>query len=559
MNARSRRSFTTRHDTRSRVPLEIPLVSLMAPTGMPAAAPSQSGWEADLGLGELAQALSLHTRYLSFVRQTLAALNTDAAVIRWRQAVLADFHHNPTLVERIEALLPRLAELREGRALLGGRQRNVLLQTADRLAELELYTSVVQDLYEALQGAVVESVALTTLRDNVAALLQNEQFQELRRDLPELRAPLENIRSITIGINLDAQLLPSSAVLLAVNDVRLGQSASLLNRLIGLDEGEEGEPGIAPLHVLPSNRDERLLSPLFQDLDRILAQVAQPVARALTRYVKTGSGWLANLEYECAFFIAAARLMEHFSRQGIAVCQPEVAPMDERITVIEGLVNPLLAIRGGNRLVPSDARFDTAGRIAILTGPNSGGKTTYLRSVGVAHVLFQTGLFVPAMSARLSPADAIFTHFPALETRQQGRLAEEAIRLRDLFQHMTEHSLVLLNETFSSTSSGEALYLAQDVLCALRAIGVRAVFATHLSELAEHIPNMEAAVSGSSRLVSLVAGVRLSDDGQAVPTFEIAPGLPLGRSYAQEIARRHGISLEQILQARQRPANDKSV
>jgi DNA mismatch repair ATPase MutS len=417
----------------------------------------------------------------------------------------------------------------------------------------------VQDLHEALQGAALESAALTTLRNNVAALLQNEQFQELRRDLPELRAPLENIRSITIGINLDAQLLPSSAVLLAVNDVQLGQIASLLNRLIGAREDEDDDSGIAPLHVLPHNKEERPLSSLFQDLDRILAQVAQPVARALTRYVKTGSGWLANLEYEFAFFIAATRLMQRLSRQGIPVCQPEIAPVEDRITMIDGLVNPLLAIRGGNTPVASGAHFGADGRIAILTGPNSGGKTTYLRSVGLAHMLFQAGLFVPAQSARLSPVDAILTHFPALETRQQGRLAEEAVRLRGMFQHMTQHSLVLLNETFSSTSSGEAMYLAQDVLCALRAIGVRAVFATHLIELAEHIPEMEAAVSGDSRLISLVAGLRLNDDGQAAPTFEIAPGLPLGRSYAQEIARRNGISLEQILQARQRSTGDESA
>jgi DNA mismatch repair ATPase MutS len=147
----------------------------------------------------------------------------------------------------------------------------------------------------------------------------------------------------------------------------------------------------------------------------------------------------------------------------------------------------------------------------------------------------------------MSPVDGIFTHFPALETRQQGRLAEEAARLRTIFAHVTGRSLVLLNETFSSTSSGEALYLAQDMLCGLRSAGARAIFATHLVELVAQVGEIEAAVAGESRLYSLVAGVERRADGEFAPTHRITRGAPLGRSYAQEIARQHGISLDQIL------------
>ena len=149
----------------------------------------------------------------------------------------------------------------------------------------------------------------------------------------------------------------------------------------------------------------------------------------------------------------------------------------------------------------------------------------------------------------MSPIDTILTHFPALESQHQGRLAEEASRLRGLFERATAYSLVLLNETFSSTSPGEAVYLAQDILCGLRVIGVRAIYATHLIELAQRIPEIESAVEGSSDVFSLIATVQQNGEGQTVRTFRIERGLPLGRSYAQEIARLHGISLEQILAA----------
>jgi DNA mismatch repair ATPase MutS len=327
-------------------------------------------------------------------------------------------------------------------------------------------------------------------------------------------------------------------------------------RVLGLGQDEFDDAGMARLHRVPEDLNQRSLSPLFQDLDRLLTQIAQPIARVLDKYGRTGSNALAHLEYELAFFAAAAQMILKAQAAGINFCVPEVAASDERLTEISGLANIALVLTQPDRVVPSDANFDDEGRIAILTGPNSGGKTTYLRSIGLAQVLFQAGLLLPAKAARLSPIDKLFTHFPALETRQEGRLAEEAARLRKVFQEATAHSLVLMNETFSSTSSGEAIFLAQDVLCGLRAIGVRAIFATHLIELAGKIDPIEDTVAGDSALFSLVAGMTLGANGEETPTYHITRGQPQGQSYAREIARRHGISLEQILANREEKRED---
>jgi DNA mismatch repair ATPase MutS len=286
-------------------------------------------------------------------------------------------------------------------------------------------------------------------------------------------------------------------------------------------------------------------------LDKLMTQTATPVARALNRYVRINSESLAGLEQELAFFVAAAKLFQRLP----FYCLPEIAPADERVTDITDLASLYLLLSQNDVPITSDAQFDDAGRIAILTGPNSGGKTTYLRAVGIAQALFQCGLPIPAQRARMSPVDAILTHFPALETGH-GRLAEEAVRLRALFEKVTARSLVLLNETFSSTAPGEAVYLAHDVLCGLRAIGVRAIYATHLIELAQRIDDIERDVEGTSRLFCLTAAVRQNEQGQTVRTFRIERGLPHGRSYAEEIARLHGISLEQILASRSQPKRE---
>jgi DNA mismatch repair ATPase MutS len=337
-------------------------------------------------------------------------------------------------------------------------------------------------------------------------------------------------------------------VLLSINDRKLGDSVSLLERLIGGRLDENGA-AVGDLHNLPSDSELRPFEPFYQDLDHLLTQAAQPIARELRQYTRASTAAVTGLEFELAFFLAASELAERLNAKDVAHCLPQIAPMHERAAHAEGLVNVLLALQSAGAPVPSDLILDDDGRIAILTGPNSGGKTTYLQSAGLAYALFQSGMMIPARAARLSPVDVILTHFPALETRQQGRLAEEAGRLRAIFEQAHRHSLVLLNETFSSTASGEALYLAQDILGAMRAIGLRAIFATHFVELAQHIAEVESAIEGDSRLCSLVAGIAISDDGRPLPTFHITRGMPLGRSYAQEIARRHGISLEQILDA----------
>src|SRR5689334_1049854 len=145
---------------RQRAQLDIPLTSLMWPDGNAPHMPGGASWETDLGLSDIVKVLALNARYTPYVRQILCALTSDAAIIRWRQAVLADFLANPPLVEAAIGLLKRLSSLQSGSPLLGKRQRNLLLETADHLAELDSFVQVVEDLNSALSSARLQSDAL---------------------------------------------------------------------------------------------------------------------------------------------------------------------------------------------------------------------------------------------------------------------------------------------------------------------------------------------------------------------------------------------------------------
>ncbi len=530
---------------------------------------------ADLGIAELARALSLDGRHETQARQMLLALCDDPIAIAYRQAVLDDLLRNATLAEALGRLLPTLMQL--GFYAVNNPSRpneTALQQVVFRLGELELYVECVQRLRAVLlsHAGSLTSAGWRRVLDALTAIENDPAFQALRAELPEMLSKVRNIGSVTIGVNLDAHLQPSEATLLAINTHRFrGAGLSLLGKLLGKPDGDvEASQGLARLHRvtlpdhMPYTRANLMLAPLFKDLSELLDSAAQPVAEALACYARMSSQFLIALESEIAFYLGAVRLVRRIEAAGLPMCRPEILPREARACEVRDLFNLHLALRMlarepnadlRERIVLNNIAFGEPaagadGRIFILTGPNQGGKTTYIQALGLIHVLAQAGLPVPARQARISPVDAIFTHFAAEERPEleSGRLGEEARRLGQIFARATRHSLVLLNESLSSTSPDESLYLARDVVRGLRLLGARAVFATHLHSLAAAAEQINAETPGDSCVASLIAQTHVCDgaDEVGVRTYKITPGPPQGMSYARDIARKYGISFEQI-------------
>lgn len=563
-----------------------PAVNLLWPEGIDASAELERGAldeqaEIDLGIQELLDRLQLRPNLREKLRGILLAPSSRAEVIAYRQAVLQDCLENPPLVEAFEKLLPRLANLGY---LAEYPTHTPLEQVTTRLGELEIYVECVRALRAGLEapGVSLNSEGLRRLREAVAALESGADFQDLAGRLPDLRKQSAGAVSITIGVNLDNQLRPHEATLLAINDRPFrGARDNFISRLFGEGSGArlpEEFRGITRLHTIPDDALDPMLHglspregppnplmfPLFRDLDFVMRKSIEPVARALRYFIHLKSAFLVQLEPEIAFYLSGVRLVRELRAAGLPACRPEIAPAEERVCAIDELYNLNLAGRlidqGGKgaagTIVTNDITFDDAARIWVLTGPNQGGKTTFTQAVGLAQVLFQLGFYVPGSRARISPADGIFTHFPLQENPQAGtgRLGEEAQRLSAVFRRATRRSLVLLNESLITTSPGESIYLARDVLRALRLYGVRAIFVTHLHELAEDLEALNAGSPGDSRVGSLVAGIQESggaespagEDEPAARTFRIRPAPPMGSSFARDIARRHGISYEQL-------------
>jgi DNA mismatch repair ATPase MutS len=206
-------------------------------------------------------------------------------------------------------------------------------------------------------------------------------------------------------------------------------------------------------------------------------------------------------------------------------------------------------------VVRNKVMFGPQGCVIILTGPNLGGKTTYIQAIGLTHILAQAGLYVPGTKARISPVDNIYTHFPTEEHFEEGtgRLGDEVKRFHEMFAQATRHSLILLNESLSSTSPVESLYLAEDIVRILRLMGARTIFATHLHELAARVDTLNSETSGDNRIISMVASLfpeediaNTSSDLAHKRSYKVVPSPPMRSSYAKEIARQYGVSFEQL-------------
>ncbi|MDH3602912.1 MAG: hypothetical protein OEU26_25150 [Candidatus Tectomicrobia bacterium] len=521
----------------------------------------------DLDLDLTLSALAGNRLSKTQIRDILAHLCTDPAVIEYRQDILDDLWQNPLLTNRLEMLWPDLNALYAYQSS-ADRRRSALQDVTWRLGELEQLVTCVTGLHDMFidLGDKLNASGWNVLRDGVAHLVQNPVYQHLVQELPDMLQTIRAKTSVTIGVNLDHRLRPIAATLLSVNDQPFTAS-SFLDRLLGR-QGEVDRKGLGPLHAVPTIAQSRspfglestpqdinpLMVPLFNDLANVLETVCRPIAQALRQYITLQSGFLAALSGDIAFYLAAVGLMNRLRSQGLPLCRPKIAPMDARVCDLQEAYNLNLALylmdekQVKERLIRNDVHMGDNGRILIVTGPNQGGKTTYTQMVGLCHILAQAGLWAPATQAHVSPVDGIYTHYPIEETLESatGRFGDEAQRLNRIFTQATRHSLMLFNESLSSTSAGESLYIAQDVVRILRRMGGRAIFATHLHELAADIARLNRDTEGDSEVVSLVASRIDSGADNMQRSYKIIPGQPMGRSYAREIAAKYGISYDQL-------------
>lgn len=275
-----------------------------------------------------------------------------------------------------------------------------------------------------------------------------------------------------------------------------------------------------------ADRDEAGFRALSELRDRGIAHIAEALAQSSDHI----QSFFTMLQAELGFYIGCLNLRDRLTRKSEPLCFPEPLPMDNIAFSARGMYDVCLSLNVDDRVIGNDVSGDGK-KLFMITGANRGGKSTFLRSAGLAQVMMQCGMFVPAESFRANVCHALFTHFKREEdiAMKSGKLDEELSRMNSIVKAVSPGSVVLFNESFASTNEREGSEIARQIVRALLESGIKVVYVTHMFDLA-HGFYME-----KENGALFLRAERLPDGSRS---FRIVEGEPLPTSFGEDLYKR---------------------
>jgi DNA mismatch repair ATPase MutS len=270
-------------------------------------------------------------------------------------------------------------------------------------------------------------------------------------------------------------------------------------------------------------RDESGASALGELRDRGLNLVANALAQSNDHILS----FFAMLRTELAFYIGCLNLAEQLAKKGQPISFPTPAALGERKLSFSGLYDACLTFKTDRRVVGNDLNADNRD-LVIVPGANQGGKTTFLRSLGLAQLMMQCGMFVAAESFSANLCSHVFTHYRREEdaTMKSGKLDEELSRCSEIVDQIRPDALLLFNESFAATNEREGSEIARQIVSALQEKRVKIGFVTHLYDFAHGVWDEKAETS------IFLRAEREADGGR---TFKLLEGEPLQTAYGEDL------------------------
>jgi DNA mismatch repair protein MutS len=388
------------------------------------------------------------------------------------------------------------------------------------------YSDAVSALADGLAAARLRSAGFVGLRDYVAGYRKSSQFAALLADVADLSAGLAEIR-----YNLHVK----------GNRIKVSRYAGEPDYGAEVERTfEKFAQGAVDEHHF-AFRQEPDMGHLEAAVLEMVAELYPDTFRPLERFAEGHAGYvdptLRAFDREVQFYLAYLEFIESL-RPELPFCYPVVVDASKAIAGRD--VFDLALARKLHRerrpVVLNDLELKGSERVLLVTGPNQGGKTTFARMVGQLHYLGRLGLLVPGRQAQLYLFDQLFAHFERREGVENltGKLEDDLLRIHRIFAEATERSLVILNESFSTTTVEDGLFLGRQVLDQLVGRDMLAVYVTFLDELA----------SASPSTVSMASSVDPKDPAQR--TFRFVRRPPEGLAYALAIAEKYGLTYDDV-------------
>lgn len=454
-----------------------------------------------------------------------------------RQELFEELLANSSLFEKLDASFKKLLNIYALQKQKDVADNNEKLLYSVR--EIEFYVEYLLEIKNVFLNHDVKSKALNILWEMMKPLCEGDDFDILCQAVEKQSHEIRNIKSVTIGVNLDSQFNPLEAGVLTINEQSF-VSGEYLNKLLRLDFGNDNYYCPAPLlllnHKLSNVEMGIIRTSINSAMNKVLAASLRSWSSIVKKHIINNLQDLSNILYEWNFVSACTKALYKLTDSGFAVCKPGLGDSDE----VTGLYHPVLTLSAisKNDVVKNDLCFDKQRSIYILTGPNQGGKSIYTQSVGIMYAMLHLGLLLPAKRACLKLVDNIFVHFVDIRKRSysQGRLSDECNRIQNINKFITKDSLFLFDEALSSTNAAEAVAISTEIITAYLEIGSKGIFATHFHELCDLSEEYE----GIDNLTVQI------DEVSHKRIFKVVRGNG-GKSYASDIAQAFGLTKDEIV------------
>jgi DNA mismatch repair ATPase MutS len=471
--------------------------------------PNSQALTQDLGLDTLFNAMAHGDKFLFEVAQkgVLASLLEEPEQIVYRQDVLKDCIEHPAIVKHMYDIAVSAIEAER-------KVWHVFLDYPEAILRWKL---------EVMQLSVRELKKLRAVADQHSAEFRSEGFAALfatlKKELDDdyLRRMDEHLKQLKFdrGLVTSAELGKGNKgknyVLRKPRYLRPAWQEwfSFLDR-----------SGLT-FEVAP--RDEAGMHALSEMRDRGVNLAADALAQSADHILS----FFNMLRAELGFYLGCLNLRRLLMEKGEPVCFPVPVSIDRREFSCRGLYDLCLSLRQRERVVGNEV--NAPGKLlTLVTGANQGGKSTFMRSVGLAQLMMQSGMFVAAESFESNCSESVYTHYRREEdvTMTSGKLDEELRRMSDIADQLTPNSLMLFNESFSATNEREGAEIAGSIVRALVETGIKVFFVTHTFELAHRFHKEGRGDALFLRAERLPDGTR---------TFKVLEGEPLSTSFGQDL------------------------
>ncbi|HBL85163.1 MAG: hypothetical protein A2Y17_01335 [Clostridiales bacterium GWF2_38_85] len=444
----------------------------------------------------------------------------DINTTKLRAEIFRELYEKPSVCESLREYIQQLIKLKKQKQDEFN-SPNPIQKQQYFLTSVLSYINCIERLAEIISS--LKSKAFVSLYNKFNTIITSPEYGKMKIKAENLYERVDNLLGMSLSFDIR-----NSAVGIRENKsgvmVRLSE---LYENLIGT----KLNPGFSIVNSNP-------ISALEEDIINVLKlrspETFEELAEFYNFYAKIKFFDIIELKEQLHFYLDYIDFVKQMQTKGFHFTLPVFT--DNNLNAVNAYDLSLAVKLSDSEAIVSNDISLSKGNLFVLSGPNQGGKTTFVRSVAQNIVLAQNGCFVAAEKYETPYFDILLTHFNHSETLGHGRLEEELERIREMLSRLTPDTFVLFNECFMSTRRIDGVELSLKLFDKLFEIGCSGGFVTHYYEIAEK----------DERLRSFVAGVKTDGDKDDIRTYKISECPPKSTAYARSIAEKCGITFERL-------------